>query len=161
MRKFHVGLLVGVVALIGCNRESPPGGPGAKATTPSTPAPRTTPADGSKTPPTQAENRDETFKIKVPSGGTNVTQGKREEVTISLSRGSKFDDTVHLKFSAPRGLKIVPPDASIKRGENKTNIMVEAADDAPIGRQTITVTGSPESGQPTSVDMDIDVKKKS
>lgn len=157
MRKFHVGLLVGVVALIGCNRESPPGGPGAKATPGAAkPAP-----DNSNVPAPQAQNRDETFKVKVPSGGTNVTQGKREEVTISLSRGDNFNDTVHLKFSAPAGLKVVPPDVSIKRGETKTNVMVEAADDAPVGRQTITVTGSPESGKSTSVNMDIDVKKKS
>jgi hypothetical protein len=158
MRKLHVGLLVGVLALMGCNRESPPGGPGAK-TTPG--AAKPVPDDSSKTPPPQAQNRDETFKVKVPSGGTNVTQGKREEVTISLSRGDNFNDTVHLKFSAPAGLKVVPADVSIKRGETKTNVMVEAAEDAPVGRQTITVTGSPESGKSTSVNMDIDIKKKS
>ncbi len=157
MRAFHASLLVGAaVALMGCTRESPPGGPGAKTTTTT----KTTTDGTIKTTEQQTEKRDEIFKVEVPKGGTNVTQGKSEKITISLSRGDNFNETVNLKFAAPAGLKVVPPDVSIKRGETKTNVTVEAADDAMVGRHSITVTGSPESGKSTSVNMDIDVKKK-
>jgi hypothetical protein len=62
------------------------------------------------------ENRDLTFSIEVPAGATNVTQGERKEVTINLERGDSFKETVKLQFDAPKGLKIVPADTSVKTG---------------------------------------------
>src|SRR5437870_2763584 len=64
MRSLHVSLLIGAVALMGCTRESPPGGPG-KGTTTTT----TTTKDGdTKITQKQTESRDESFKVQVPSG---------------------------------------------------------------------------------------------
>jgi hypothetical protein len=89
-----------------------------------------------------------------------VTQGKREEVTVAVSRSDDFKQSVKLKFEAPKRLKIVPADATIKSGETKTNVFVEAADDAEVGRHSIKVTGVPETGKSATVSMDVDVKKK-
>ena len=154
MKTSHVGALIVTLVLVGCDRESPKGGPGSKAVTITTTKP-----DGTTT-QQKTENRDETFAVKVPAGGTNVTQGKREEVTISLTRGDSFKQDVHLKFETPKGIKVVPPTVSIKNGDSKTNVLVEAGENAPVGRQSITITATPESGQATSVNMDIDIKKK-
>lgn len=142
MKAVHASLLVLSLVLIGCDRESPRGGPGANG-------------------PTKSEVRSETFTVEVPGGGTNVTQGKREEVSISIDRGSNFKQPVKLTFEAPKGLKVVPSSATIKSGDSKTNVFVEAADDATVGRHRINVTGTPESGgKATSIAMDIDVKKR-
>ena len=152
MKAVYVSMLAGTLALVGCDRESPSGGPGAKQTTTTT--------SNDKTTTTTTQNRNETFKVEVPAGGTNVTQGKRQEVTVSLDRGSDFTQAVKLSFETPAGLKVIPASATIKSGENKTNVFVEVAEDATVGRHSIAVTGSPESGKSASVKMDIDVKKK-
>jgi hypothetical protein len=178
MKILHVTMLIGALTLIGCARESPKGGPGAAKTgttgaskdTKTTTTTATTDDDNrdttkTKTTTTTTKNdtrtdRDNTFSVRVPSVATNITQGKREEVTISINRDGDFDQPVNLKFQAPQGIKIVPAEASIKTGETKTNVFVEAAEDAPVGRHSITVTGSPQTGAATSVKMDVDIKKK-
>ena len=157
MRKLHIGLLIGAIALVGCTRESPKGGaPGDKKVT------TTTTRDGATTTTTkkQTDASDREFSVKVPSGATNVTQGKQKEVTISLSRGSNFKEPVKVKIEAPAGIKVVPAETTIPADDNKAKVVVEAAPDATVGRHTVTVTGIPETGNSTSVDMDIDVKKK-
>jgi len=188
MRLSLVGLLVVALTLVGCSRESSKGGPGAKvakgtgttttttpSTAPSTTTPSTTTTKIETTPPppvgtTKTETttkktdttaaKNDTFSIKVPSGATNITQGKNQEVTVSVNRGSAFKQSVKLSFKAPEGIKITPPDASVKSGENDIKVLVQVGDNVPVGKQTITVTGTPDTGDATSVNMDIDVKKK-
>jgi len=159
MRKLYIGLLIGAIALVGCTRESPKGGaPGDKKVS------TTTTRDGVTTTTTttkeQTEDRDHQFSVKVPSGATNVTQGKQKEVTISLNRGSSFKEPVKVKIDAPAGIKAVPAETTIPADDNKAKVTLEAADDATVGRHTVTVTGIPETGNSTSVDMDVEVKKK-
>src|SRR5262249_35867291 len=74
MRTLPIGLLIGAIAVLGCTRESPKGGGPAdkKVTT-------TTSKDGATTTTTKTtEDRDKEFSVKVPSGATNVTQGKQK-----------------------------------------------------------------------------------
>ena len=145
MLRLWVTLML-VLTLVGCSQESPSGGPGAKS--------NTTRNDGTP------ENRADTFRVTVPSTAIHVTQGKREEVSIGLDRGRDFAQNVKLKFDVPKGLKVVPSDAMIKSGETKTNVFVEAADDATVGRHPITVTGIPDQGKSAAISMDVDVRKK-
>jgi uncharacterized membrane protein len=189
MRLTLASFLVLAVALTGCNRESPRGGPGAgKGTTttttkssgtPSTMPPTTTTKNDEtgtrKTTTTTTttttkddtadnkndrDNRRDTFTIKVPEG-QNVTQGKNQEVNISISRGGDFKQNVKLDLKAPAGLKVQPAHPMIKSGENSVKVLIEADDNAPVGRQNITVTGTPDTGAATSVEMPVDVKKRS
>jgi hypothetical protein len=153
--KIHFVSLLGIaVILVGCNKESPKGGPGYKETT------STTTTTNGNTVTKQTENRDETFSVKVPTGGSTVTQGKREEVTVSLNRGTNFKQAVKVSFEAPAGLKVIPASVTVKGDETKTNVLIEAAEGATVGSHSITVTGTPETGKSTSVNMDIEVKKK-
>ena len=159
MKALQVGLcVVGLSAftLAGCVRESEKGGPGAKETTT-----KTTTTDSGRTVTTQKETeiRGETFSIEVPRGGTNVTQGKREDVTVSIDRGGSFKQAVTLKFEAPAGVKVNPAEATIPGSDTRVKVGIEAAPDAAPGRHTINVIGTPETGKATSVKMDIDVKK--
>ena len=164
MKALQVGLCIlglSALTLAGCTRESEKGGPGAKTETTA----KTTSTDSGtvttekKTETNRAENRAETFSIEVPAGGTNVTQGKREDVTVSIDRGGSFKQAVTLKFEAPAGVKVTPAEAKIGGAETRVKVGIEAAPDATPGRHSIHVIGIPETGKQTSVKMDIDVKK--
>lgn len=156
MKTFVASLLATslILNVIGCSRESPRGGPGAKTTT------TTTTNEGKTSTESTNENRADTFKVKVPAEATNITQGKTHEVTIALDRGRDFKQAVKLKFEAPKGVVVTPPETTIQSGENKITVSVEASDNAEVGRHTITVMGIPDQGTKTSVNMDIDVKRR-
>ena len=166
MRIWFVGLLVLSVGLLGCSRESNRGGPGAKDTKPTTTS--STDNQGSKTTTTETTKTNtpndnaQTFTIKVPSGGTNVTQGANQTVTVSISRGKDFHQPVKLKFDAPAGVKISPVDPIIREdtANNSVKVTIDVDPTVSEGRHKITVTGEPETGAAAKVDMDIDVKKK-
>ena len=154
MKIYLTSALIVGLALVGCKKESPQGGPGAGTTT-------TTTSGNTTTTTKQSTNRDDTFTLEVPKSATGVTQGKREEVTVSISRGSNFKQPVKVSFEAPAGVKVIPPNATIKGDESKTNVFIEAQDSANVGRLEINVTGTPETGKAVSVPMEVDVKKKS
>jgi hypothetical protein len=147
-------LVGGLLVLVGCNRESPRGGPGAEK---ANKGEKTSTSTASSTSPDRAD----TFTIKVPSGNTNVTQGEQKEVTVTLSRGSKFDEDVKLAFKAPNGIQVTPPDTMAKKGGDEIRVTVKAMPDAPVGTTNIEVTGTPTHGSATKVEMAVEIKKKS
>ena len=165
MKALQVGLCIlglSALTLAGCTRESPKGGPGAKGETTT----KTTATDSGTTVTTEkkvetnrGEVRAETFSIEVPPGGTNVTQGKREEVSVSIDRGGSFKQPVKLKFEAPAGIKVQPSEVTVGGADTRVKVGIEAAPDATPGRHSINVIGIPETGKQTSVKMDVDVKK--
>jgi hypothetical protein len=159
MKALHVGLCVlglSALTLAGCTRESEKGGPGAKATTTKT---TSTDSGATITEQKQTETPAQTFSIEVPRGGTNVTQGKSENVTVSIDRGDTFKQAVTLTFKAPAGVKVTPAEAKIGGSDTRVKVGIEAAPDATPGRHSIHVIGTPETGKATSVKMDVDVKK--
>lgn len=131
----------------GCNRESPKGGPGADK------ANKGTNTSGSN-------DTANTFSINVPSGNTNVTQGEQTEIGVSISRGSNFTQDVKLTFKAPEGVQVVPDTVTAKKGGDDAKITVKAADTATPGTTNLKVTGTPATGNPVSVDLGIEIKKK-
>jgi len=133
----------------GCNRESPKGGPGADK------------ANKGTTATTGSSDKTETFSIKVPAGHTNVTQGGQQEVSISVSRGSNFDQDVTLTFKPHDGITVTPESWTAKKGDDTGKIVVKAADTATVGTSNIAVTGTPKTGAAATVDLGIEVKKKS
>lgn len=137
----------------GCNRESPKGGPGADKANKGTTTPGTNTG-------TNTGDRTDTFSIKVPPGNTNVTQGGQTEMTVTVSRGSSFDQDVKLTFKAPEGVQVTPDSATAKKGSDEAKITVKAADTATPGTTNVKVTGTPATGAAVSVDMGIEIKKK-
>ena len=162
MRFAWTGLFVALLALTGCTRESGKGGPGAtKGAT--TKAPNTEDVKEARQELKEAKQEaraENTFKLQVPSGATNVTQGMNQEATISVDRGDSFKQAVKLGFKTPQGVKVSPAEPAIKAGENEVKVLIQVAADAPVGRHTVVVTGTPETGAAVSVNMDIDVKQK-
>jgi len=134
----------------GCNRESNKGGPGADKAN-----------NKGSTTTSGSSDRTETFTIKVPPGHTNVTQGGQTEVKVSVSRGSNFDQDVTLTFKPHDGITVTPDSWTAKKGSDEANITVKAADTAAVGTTNIAVTGTPKTGAAATVDLGIEVKKKS
>src|SRR5262249_48598959 len=151
MRTLWSVLLIGLVATIGCKRESEKGGPGADSNR----APRTTDNRGAEE--SSAEN---TFTITKP-GDLKLEQGQRKAMTVKLNPRSEFKQDVKITFKGPADVKIEPPSATIKAGEKEHKFMVEAMPDAKVGDAAVQVIATPATGKTANVDMTVTVQKKS
>jgi hypothetical protein len=164
MRLASAAALFGmVVAVAGCSQESTPGGPGASSATKMNTSTTTTPT--SSTSVTTTANKpvvtdpNNTFTLKLPEMTTTVRPGKKEEVTISISRGSAFKESVKIQFRAPKGVTITPTDPVIAAGQNKVSVTVQSTKEASVGKTKIEVMAVPESGRSVSLEMPIEVKQ--
>ncbi len=129
---------------LGCNK-SPEGGVTGHSTTPSG-------AHG-------------TFKLDLPSALTSkdVKQGDKHTFEAKVERSSDFQKDVTLKAEAPDKIDVKLDKTTIKASDadTKFQITVTVAKDAPIGKQTIKIYGTPPSGggQPTHGAFEINVTK--
>ena len=98
-------------------------------------------------------DKNNTFTLEVPKMTTSVNRGKKEDVTISISRGSEFKESVKLQFHAPKGVTVTPAEPVIQAGQNKVTITIQAAGDAPAGKANIDVTAVPQTGKSVSLQM--------
>jgi hypothetical protein len=89
-----------------------------------------------------------------------VKQGEEKNVTISITRGKNFDLDVKLSFTGlPKGVTLSPDTATIKHGDKNVAVNIKAAADAAVGKHTIAVKAAPATGEATSGEFNIDVKK--
>lgn len=101
-----------------------------------------------------------TFTITAPTISTTIKQDNAESVKLTLNRGSNFKQRVRLAVTSPTD--------KVKGELNKTDLAaadpgevvlkVTVAEDAPLGEHILKVTGTPEGGTPTSVDVKIKVE---
>lgn len=134
------GLLMSGVFALGCQKESSPGGPGAQRED------------------IQKESTN-VFTLKVPKVPVVVKQGQEEKVAISVNRGKTFDQTVKLKFDLPKGVEVTPGDAELKQEQTQREFSLKAMKDADVGEHAVKVTGTPESGPPTTVSFTVKISK--
>jgi len=126
-----------LLSAIGCN-EGNPGGPGAR--TPSNSQTANKPVIG--------EARD-SFSLHTPVLSTSVKQGETKSATISIQRGTGFEDDVQISFSnLPTGITIDPMKPTLARSDKEVKVNVTAADDAAVGDFTVNLTGHPMKGGP-------------
>ena len=102
----------------------------------------------------------EGFKIVAPAFDTKVKQGEVQNVTISIERGESFtqDVTLELKLTKGEGLTLEPTKVVVKADdEPNVQITITASKDAAIGEHIITVTGTPTTGEPTTMEFNVKV----
>ena len=140
-----VVVLSALVINVGCN-ESEPGGPDAKSNI------TRNPITGSP--------KKETFRISAPATATSLKQGEQKEVSVAVNRSSDFKQDVTLKFKADKGVSVTPETATVKASssDTKLNVMISADKDAPVGKATIHVSATPETGDSTSADFTVNVQ---
>ncbi len=146
MKNIYIGLMViSMFVLPGCN-QGIPGGPGATN-------------QQTKKPPFGESVQ--TFNLSAPLLPTFMKQGERINTSISIKRGSNFDEDVTLKFSTlPTGVTLDPSTAVIKHGDVETKLMIVAKNDAAVGHFNILVTGHPTKGADALINFKLNIDKK-
>jgi len=143
MTNLKMGLVASVlICACGCS-QGIPGGPGVQ--TPSGAQSQTT------NKPIIGEAK-ETFSLRVPVLSTSLKQGETKSASISIQRGSNFDDDVQLSFTQiPTGLTLEPMNPMLKHDDKEVKINFTAGADASLGDFTVKVSGHPSKGGPDAV----------
>ena len=138
MKKLLASVVAVALALaVGCDNKSPQGGPGAN-------------------PPKASAD---TFTIHAPGTATDLKQGDKQEVKLSVDRGKDFKEDVTLKFEAPKGITVEPESKAVPAGEKEVAVKVSAGPDATEGKHTVNVTATPKSGKAVTTKFELNVKK--
>jgi hypothetical protein len=107
-----------------------------------------------------SDNKKEQFTIdtlhwKLP---ISVKKGNTTDTNVTITRGKDFSDTVTFKLEdTKKGLTFDPEKPEIKGSEKKIDVKIAAAKDADIGDHTITLTGTPKSGEPAKATFTVKV----
>jgi uncharacterized membrane protein len=100
----------------------------------------------------------EGFKIAVPNFVTEVKQGDRQTVTVSLHRGESFKRDVTLEIQPVKGISVAPTHVLVKASDTPdVQVQISASKDAAIGEYGVYVKGTPATGEPTSVEFKVKV----
>jgi uncharacterized membrane protein len=98
------------------------------------------------------------FKIAVPTFDTDVKQGETQNVTLSLERGDYFKQDVKLQIEASKGIRVDPTKVLIKASESAdVQLRIATTRDTALGSYHVSVKGTPETGEPTSVGFTVKV----
>ena len=102
--------------------------------------------------------QDESFKIVVPSTDTVIKQGEVQTVAVSLQRGELFKRGVKLEIKPSKGISVDPTNALVKASDKPdVQLRITAAKNAALGEYRVYVKGTPETGEPTSVEFTVKV----
>lgn len=144
------------LAMLGCNASSP-GGPGISATPNSSGVSNTTITTYK---PTLGEVEN-SFRLKGPAVSTHVRQGETATLSISIARGTNFQDDVDLQIPAlPGGVTIETANPRIPSSKSAAMLELRAAPDAFPGTYTVTVIGRPTTGPDAKSDLQITVDER-
>ena len=98
------------------------------------------------------------FKIAVPNFSTEINQGDRQNVTISLHRDENFKRDVTLEIRASKGISVEPTNVVVQASDTPDiQLRIAAAKDAAIGEYRIYVKGTPQTGESTSTEFKVNV----
>ncbi len=104
--------------------------------------------------------QDDGFKIAVPllQDLKSLKQGEIQTVTISLQRGKNFKKDVVLRIQAAKGISVAPTQVTIKADDRpEVQLRIDAPKDAAIGEYRVSVTGTPKTGEPATVEFPVRV----
>lgn len=98
------------------------------------------------------------FKMSAPTLPVMLKQGDKQTVTLTLDRGSGFQQTVKLDAQPPKGLKVEFDKSTIKASDAKEVSMSITADkDTALGDHVIKVTAKPDTGAETTLDVNVKI----
>jgi uncharacterized membrane protein len=115
---------------------------------------------GCESPSGGGMSSDQGFKIVVPVFDKTVKQGETRTVTIDLNRGKYFKQDVKLDIKASKGISVEPVGAMVRASDAPgVSLRITVAADAALGEYKIYITGTPTTGEPTSIDFGVKVVK--
>jgi uncharacterized membrane protein len=117
-------------------------------------------SNGKDSPKGGSVGKGEGFKIDVPSYDTKIKQGETKIVAIKLQRGESFkqDVTLDIKLSKVEGITFDPAKVVVKASDKpNVQLTITVSRDVALGEHIVSVTGTPTTGQPTSVEFKVKV----
>ena len=111
-----------------------------------------------KSEPGGGTDRATKFTIEGPLMTTSIKQGDSHTVALKINRGKEFAEAIKVKADAPSGIQVAVFDSPVKPSEKGDfKIKVVVAKDVSPGEHVIHVTGTPETGAATSLDVKVKV----
>lgn len=148
MKKTLCAAAAAAFVAVGCNQSEPGGKP----------VPATASHTSNYPEATGSTDSSKTFTLSAPVLSTSIKQGERQIVKLSVDRGSEFRQSVRLDAEAPKGLKAEFGKQTITAADpEEVSLTVTADRDAAVGDHRIKVTGAPDAGNATSVEVKITV----
>jgi uncharacterized membrane protein len=115
-------------------------------------------SNGTDSPKGGSVAKGEGFKIDVPTYDVKVKQGETQSISIKLQRGESFKQDVKLQIEAAKGISIDPTKIDVKAGDGpEVKLTITVPKDAALGEYKILVTGTPQTGEATSVEFKVKV----
>jgi hypothetical protein len=113
----------------------------------------------SKTGGGASTSKEDKFSIDKVILPTTVKQGGADDVKIALNRGRDFKQTVKLTAEkVPDKVRVDFNPPVIKASDEPNSVIKITADkEAALGEHTIVVKGTPDTGDPTTIDVKIKV----
>ena len=100
----------------------------------------------------------EGFKIAVPTFNIEIKQGETQSVTVSVERGESFKQDVKLAIKTTKGISIEPTDVMVKASDKpEVPLRITVPKDAALGVYSISVKGTPKTGEPASTEFNVKV----
>jgi uncharacterized membrane protein len=101
---------------------------------------------------------DEGFKIGTPTFTTDIRQGDRKTITLSLHRDKYFKQNVRLNMKASEGISVDPTEVTVRASDTPdVQLQIAVPRSAALGEYRVFVKGTPETGQPTSTEVKVKV----
>ena len=96
-------------------------------------------------------SKGEGLKLAVPNFDTDIKQSEVRAVAVSLQRGAYFKQDVKLQIQASKGISVDPTNVLVKASESPDiQLRIATTKDTALGGYRVTVTGTPNTGKPTS-----------
>jgi uncharacterized membrane protein len=100
----------------------------------------------------------QTFRLTTAAGDTNLKPGEEKTVVVNVSRDSSFTQPVTVKADSQSPKIDVRVDKTkLETADKSFTLTVKAAADAPKGEHIIKVTGTPQTGTPTNLEVRVEV----
>lgn len=149
MKRLTASLLAfGLLVAVGCNTSTPGGKPTSAHGG----------AGGNVNANTVGAKTSEQFKLSGPTLSVSLKQGETKKEKIKVDRGKDFHDTVKLSVQAPAGVKAELSKTTVAAGDpEEVDLSVTADKSAAVGEHDITITGTPTTGNPTSLTVKVKV----
>jgi len=101
---------------------------------------------------------DEAFKIQVPMFSTDIKQGDRKTISVTLRRGEFFKQDVRLEFRASAGITVTPTSVLVRASDTpEVQLQIAVPKDAALSEYRIFVTGTPQTGEAASIEIKVKV----
>ena len=103
-------------------------------------------------------SKDEGFKIQVPMFTTDIKQGDRQTINVTVRRGELFKQDVRLEMKASQGISVTPANVLVKASDApEVPLQIMAPRNAALGEYRIYVKRTPQTGEPTSIEIKVKV----